>query len=373
MIAPPPRAPPPLTLVHNYDWLRAGPQQLSARPAHSPGSWPQQNAGLGSPGAATASMPFRGANPHRKPTGWGSTTGCGSWGSTTIPTTLVPTTVAPRMPPLPPSSGPPAPPMAVGAPLAAPHHPMTSGTVHNIASMMPPPPPAASTGAPVRTSAIPGGVHSVILYKSDAGAKLGLTLTSVGTGGDDGCGPLPPRVKALAPGLIASQAAGLQVGQMLLSVNGVRVDGHEHATQLLKAASGRLVLKLLNDDTPLQQSPVAAPPQQLPPRSNASPIKSPGSGAGSKDTHGAKGKNAPKAAGAAPAAGRVRPISTGAPPPAVSPPAEDARRAAPYFEAARELTSATGRLKEVQAQLKTIEVSTAPFLPAHAPCAVVPA
>jgi len=146
---------------------------------------------------------------------------------------------------------------------------------------------AVSPAAAQVPLAVSSGILTVTLHKPDTNARLGLTLTSSGDSGVDGCGPLSPTITALVPGLIASKCKQLRVGQTLVSVNGVRVDGHKHATNVLKAASGNLVLKLLEvpqqlapphmqparPAQPIEPPPKVPPPKAVPPPAAPSEMK----------------------------------------------------------------------------------------------------
>ena len=83
---------------------------------------------------------------------------------------------------------------------------------------------------------------TVILHKPEPQSKLGIILTSPLPGG-------PPLVKELRAGLIAATSgSGLRAGVMLLAVGGEACNGHEHATQLLRAACGEVALDVRAPD-----------------------------------------------------------------------------------------------------------------------------
>ena len=79
-------------------------------------------------------------------------------------------------------------------------------------------------------------IVEVELHKASLSQAIGLTLE-----GDHG----PPRVKEVS-GLV-QLTKRVHVGQCLLEVNGEVIEGHLQATALIKAAHGRLLLKLSDD------------------------------------------------------------------------------------------------------------------------------
>jgi hypothetical protein len=76
-------------------------------------------------------------------------------------------------------------------------------------------------------------VRTLMLHKASVESRLGLSLR-----GDGGA---PPVVSA-SSGLAA--AAGLRVGESILSVNGQRIDDHEQATELMRRAEGDVRLRV---------------------------------------------------------------------------------------------------------------------------------
>ena len=106
----------------------------------------------------------------------------------------------------------------------------------------------------------------VVLHKSDTTARIGLTLMSQS---DDE----PPRIKAIAPGTLAAAAAGLERGMALLSVDGRPIQGHAEGTAALKAATGNVLLTVVqmsdNPATPTEEPPVAWAPSTALLRANA--------------------------------------------------------------------------------------------------------
>jgi C-terminal processing protease CtpA/Prc len=79
----------------------------------------------------------------------------------------------------------------------------------------------------------------VTLTKGSAGNKIGLTLD-----GDTG----PPRVQATEPASVAALSGRIHPDQLVLSINGQPVNGHEEATALIKQAEGEVKLVLSNDN-----------------------------------------------------------------------------------------------------------------------------
>jgi len=100
----------------------------------------------------------------------------------------------------------------------------------------------APMGAPARPGAAeagsaqarPGG-RVLLLRKPNAASAVGLTLRSDGRA--------PPFVSALAPSGLAS-AAGLRIGDSLLSVNGSRPADHESAIAMIRTAEGVVELRV---------------------------------------------------------------------------------------------------------------------------------
>lgn len=89
---------------------------------------------------------------------------------------------------------------------------------------------SGSAGVPVSYEPMPNEIRRVILNKPDAGAKLGIRLA-----GDD-----RPRIVGLNPEMIASKSGGLNVNDVILTVNGQRAQGHAGTTAMLKAAVGQI-------------------------------------------------------------------------------------------------------------------------------------
>lgn len=110
-----------------------------------------------------------------------------------------------------------------------------------------------------------GGV--ILIEKASQDSRLGITLD-----GEAG----PPTVGAIAADGLASGTA-LQVGDTILSVNGAAADGHEATTALLKKASGKVKLLVLQssveafapphgnvDEASRSSEPLVAMAEQLP-------------------------------------------------------------------------------------------------------------
>jgi hypothetical protein len=96
---------------------------------------------------------------------------------------------------------------------------------------------------------------TLFLIKPEASSRLGILLE----GGPEG----PPRVLQLSPGGVAIEDASarslLVKGNSLLMVNGTAVKGHEHATRLLKKATGTITLHVFvkqDDESELATSDV---------------------------------------------------------------------------------------------------------------------
>lgn len=115
--------------------------------------------------------------------------------------------------------------------------------------------PAQAPASALMPRAIPATVGSVlrvrtvVLHKPSRESKLGVSLR-----GDGGA---PPTVSA-SSGVAA--AAGLRVGEAVLSINGKQVDDHETATSIMRAAHGNLRLRVAaeRDNAPLSTAlPVA--------------------------------------------------------------------------------------------------------------------
>jgi membrane-associated protease RseP (regulator of RpoE activity) len=116
------------------------------------------------------------------------------------------------------------------------------------------------------SSASTGGV-TLVINKLSTKSRLGLTLD-----GDVG----HPTIVAIAEDGLASGTA-LQVGDTILSVNGAAADGHEATTALLKKASGKVKLLVLQssveafapphgnvDEASRSSEPLVAMAEQLP-------------------------------------------------------------------------------------------------------------
>ena len=65
--------------------------------------------------------------------------------------------------------------------------------------------------------------------KGSEANSIGLTLE-----GDHG----PPRVKETMPGSLCALTEKIKPNMLVLSVNGVNVDGHLEATEIIKSSSG---------------------------------------------------------------------------------------------------------------------------------------
>lgn len=94
------------------------------------------------------------------------------------------------------------------------------------------PPASTVSGTPLPAKA----TMTVMLHKRDVSSRLGVVLT--------GLPNEPPTIKELKAGSIAADAGLLQCGMLLLSVNDEQCFSHVVATDLLKAASGDVVLRL---------------------------------------------------------------------------------------------------------------------------------
>jgi len=79
-------------------------------------------------------------------------------------------------------------------------------------------------------------IVEVNLWKETAEVPIGLTLT-----GEDA------RVQRLSPSSRALLTKRINVNQRLIEVNGHQVQGHQHGTDMIKAAQGSLSLKLVED------------------------------------------------------------------------------------------------------------------------------
>jgi hypothetical protein len=80
---------------------------------------------------------------------------------------------------------------------------------------------------------VPLRVRTLMLHKANVDSRLGLSLR-----GDGGA----PPVVSTSSGVAA--AAGLRVGESILSVNGQRIDDHEQATELMRTAVGAVRLRV---------------------------------------------------------------------------------------------------------------------------------
>ena len=113
-------------------------------------------------------------------------------------------------------------------------------TDHPLAQEIPevPPSPPASTPR-VRTpekKIVP--VLEVTVYKAFAATPIGLTLE-----GSSG----PPRVQFVAEDSLVQLTRRIRPNQQLLSINDIPVDGHQHASDLIRESEGSVVLKLMED------------------------------------------------------------------------------------------------------------------------------
>jgi len=120
----------------------------------------------------------------------------------------------------------------------------------------PGPPPTAPPSPPVSTDRSKmatmgtmtqaGAKHKkvieVALTKGAIENAIGLTLD-----GDNG----PPRVIALAPESLAALSGRLRPDQVVLEINGHQVNGHEHATKLIKESTGVVNITLSEEPLPL--------------------------------------------------------------------------------------------------------------------------
>jgi len=88
----------------------------------------------------------------------------------------------------------------------------------------------------------------VELYKPSASTRLGITLTSTMNE--------PPAVTVLSPDGMAKSV--LQLGDVIISVNGVGCQGHEQTTKALVAATGTIKMLVQRGGEP-PAAPVAAP------------------------------------------------------------------------------------------------------------------
>ena len=84
----------------------------------------------------------------------------------------------------------------------------------------------------------------VALHKEKSTHAIGLTLE-----GEQG----PPLVKCLADDSPVQNSGRVWPKQKLLAVNGIVVDGHQHATSIIKKTEGKLVLTLAHDSSPRDQ------------------------------------------------------------------------------------------------------------------------
>jgi C-terminal processing protease CtpA/Prc len=79
----------------------------------------------------------------------------------------------------------------------------------------------------------------VTLTKGSANNRIGLTLD-----GDKG----PPRVQSTEPASLAALSGRIHPDQLVLSINGQPVDGHEQATAIIKQSVGEVKFVLSNDN-----------------------------------------------------------------------------------------------------------------------------
>ena len=79
----------------------------------------------------------------------------------------------------------------------------------------------------------------VELDKGDASKRIGLTLSGVKGA---------PKVTSIVDGGVAQLSNRLNVGMKLLAVNGQQVDGHADATTLIKEASGKLSITVVEEE-----------------------------------------------------------------------------------------------------------------------------
>jgi len=81
-------------------------------------------------------------------------------------------------------------------------------------------------------------VRRVTLFKKDASERTGIRL-----GGAVGA----PTILSLSHGGVGKKRH-LEVGERIVAINGEQVDGHEHGTQLLRAAVGKITLEVTPAD-----------------------------------------------------------------------------------------------------------------------------
>ena len=81
-------------------------------------------------------------------------------------------------------------------------------------------------------------MRRVTLFKKDASERTGIRL-----GGAVGA----PTILSLSQGGVGKKRH-LEVGERIVAINGEQVDGHEHGTQLLRAAVGKITLEVTPAD-----------------------------------------------------------------------------------------------------------------------------
>lgn len=94
----------------------------------------------------------------------------------------------------------------------------------------------------------PNEIMRVMLNKPALDTKLGIRLA----------GEERPRVISLNADGVAAKSGLLQVGDVVLSVNGHKATGHEATTKILKGASGRISIELYRVQLPRDSDTAAA-------------------------------------------------------------------------------------------------------------------
>eukprot|EP00966_Prymnesium_polylepis_P004065 92945-Prymnesium_polylepis.1 len=85
-------------------------------------------------------------------------------------------------------------------------------------------------------------VREVTLSRTRREDPLGMTLVKPMLEGDAADAATPPLVASVAPGGLAAQAKGLQPGDLITAVNGVKVVDYKHAAEVLRNAEGTIQL-----------------------------------------------------------------------------------------------------------------------------------